>query len=124
MDVKHNLKKIRNGLLKSNGIDKSLEVAGSAVKWSHFQEAHDYNKSHLWKIHRKLSDEHFELTGPNKMRNKLAEDVLDSEMLNLFRELQKSKGSDCLQYNGTIALLEKNFKAGLFCTGYATSHSV
>ena len=110
MDVKHNLKKIRNGLLKSNGIDKSLEVAGSAVKWSHFQEAHDYNKSHLWKIHQKLSDEHFELTGPNKMRNKLAEDVLDSEMLNLFRELKKSKGSDCLQYNGTIALLEKTSK--------------
>ena len=89
MDIKHNLKKIRNGILKSNGMDKKLMLRDKPILWEHFEEARDFNKTKLWKIHQKLKDEHFELNGSNKMRNKLAEDVLDGEMLYLVESLKK-----------------------------------
>ena len=43
------------------------------------------------RIHPKITDEHIFLTKPSKMRNHLAEEVLDKDMLNLMTKFQESR---------------------------------
>lgn len=57
-------------------------------------------------IHQKLSHEHFYLTSESKMRNKLAEDVLNKEMLHLVKTYASSLGENGSNLKGTIELLE------------------
>lgn len=94
--LQHNFKKIRNNILKS-GVDESstrhLKVGGNkSILWEHFVNAFNYDQGeHSLSYHNKLTLDHFQLDPASKMRNHLAEDVLDKNMLNLMRvRIQKN----------------------------------
>ncbi|XP_044179618.1 uncharacterized protein LOC122961098 [Acropora millepora] len=89
MDPKHNIKKIRSNLEKSNlsGKPRSLKIQGKNVTWQQFKDAFQWDqKSFSLPIHEKLTDQHFNLDPASKMRNHLAEDVLDDKMLFLMQK--------------------------------------
>lgn len=92
-DVKHVIKKLRNNIEASKREHKSsagryLVLNGKPVVWDHFEEAYQFNLQSGFRIHKKLTKEHLELTSASKMRNKLAEQVLDKDMLFLFKSYQ------------------------------------
>ena len=80
---------------------------GSSYLWDHWIQAfrwdHDKNP---FPIHRKLTHEHFYLTPQSKMRNHLAEDVLDQEMLHLMQLFQKFLGENGDEIQGSVDLLK------------------
>ena len=81
-------KKIRNNLEKSNlsGKPRSLKIQGKNVTWQQFKDAFQWDqKSFSLPLHEKLTDQHFNLDPASKMRNHLAEDVLDDKMLFLMQ---------------------------------------
>lgn len=104
MDIKHNIKKIRNGIEKSDGTKKNLKINGKDVRWSHFVEAYKFDESKVFKTNRKLTDEHIFLNSISKMRNALAENVLSEDMLWLFEEMGKT------EHEGTVQLLKYTSK--------------
>lgn len=87
--MKHNFKKIRNNILKSavDGNTRSLKTEQDKyVLWEHFENAFHYDQGELsLPTHEKLTLEHFHLDPASKMRNHLAEDVLDKNMLRLMK---------------------------------------
>lgn len=111
MDYSHVIKKIRNNILKSKSSTdgtRRLYVCGHYILWCHFVNAHLWDISHNpLPIHYHLTLEHFELTSESKMRNKLAEDVLGSEMLHLM-ECYASSLADSTHLQSTIQLLKKH----------------
>ncbi|KAK3746723.1 hypothetical protein QZH41_018762, partial [Actinostola sp. cb2023] len=87
MDSKHNIKKIRNNILKSNSTMKPrcLTVGNKKILWSQLLAAYNYDQEQTSiHIHEKLTEQHFHLDPAAKMRNHLAEDVLDKKMLYLM----------------------------------------
>ena len=107
-DIKHVLKKIRNGISSSSSGGKTircLELDGRLILWDHWVKASDYNVQGGYRIHRKLTPEHIELNATGKMRNALAIEVLDSQMLNLMRLYQKTC-KEPEELSCTIKLLE------------------
>jgi hypothetical protein len=58
------------------------------IVWSDWEEAYKFNIKDGFPIHRKLTEEHILLTPVSKMRNGLASDVLNSEMLYLMKLYQ------------------------------------
>lgn len=92
MDPKHNIKKIWNNTEKSNqkGELPCLKLQGKTITWNQFKNAFNWDQeSFSLPLHEQLTVQRFELDPASKMRNKLAEVVLDSKML--FSQLQRSK---------------------------------
>ena len=94
-DPKHVIKKIRNNVESSLAEHKSspgryLSCKGKCILWEHWGEAFNFNYQRGLRIHYKLTKEHIELTGANKMRNKLAEEVLSKDMLYLMQIYQST----------------------------------
>ena len=94
MDYSHAIKKIRNSLFasgKSECHKRQVQHKLGHIYWENFVSAFqwDYN-SHYCRIHRKLTSEHFELNSSLKVRNHLAEQVLNNDMLLLLKCFQKS----------------------------------
>jgi hypothetical protein len=109
MDIKHQLKKIRNNIASSllaKESKRSLVHKGKAIVWSQWESAYEWDKKNTFQQHFKLTDEHFLLTSSNKMRNKLAEQVLDSDMLALMKAYQTTV-KEPEQLSSTIELLEQ-----------------
>ena len=107
-DSSHVFKKIRNSLLKS-GFDKSIrriEFNGGLILWDYFISAYQWDKGNILSVHQKLTHEHIFPNQPAKMRNHLAEQVLDDDMLNMMTTYQASK-DDGSYFDSTIARLEK-----------------
>ena len=53
-------------------------MEGNNIYWSHWKEAYCWDqKSNSCPIHKGLKEDHFNLTPSSRMRNGLAEDVLD-----------------------------------------------
>lgn len=92
-DFQHNIKKIRNNILKSNDITKKprcLQKGNKTITWAQFKAAYDWDQnSFSLPLHEKLTLQHFELDPSSKMRNHLAENVLDSKMLFLMQVNEK-----------------------------------
>lgn len=92
-DFQHNIKKIRNNILKSNDITKKprcLQKGNKTITWAQFKAAYDWDQnSFSLPLHEKLTLQHFELDPSSKMRNHLAENVLDSKMLFLTQVNEK-----------------------------------
>ena len=85
--MQHNIKKLRNNIEKSSARGKRyLTKDGKQILWSHWEEAYlwDQNSNSL-PIHERLKEDHFHLTPSSRMRNALAEDVLDKRMLFLMQ---------------------------------------
>ncbi len=60
-------------------------VNGKSILFEQWVSAFKWDQSHhTMKLHPKLTHDHFELDGRSKMRNGLAEDLLDGNMLYLM----------------------------------------
>jgi len=70
-----------------------------------FIDCYHWDKGNALQIHRKLSNEHFFPSTQSKMRNHLADEVLNSDMLNLMIQYQTHLGSKGVVLNGAIELL-------------------
>lgn len=94
MDYSHMIKKIRNnisksGLLKSH--KKLLQLNNKNIIWDHWIKAYQWDISvNTFKIHQKLTQDQFFLNSQLKMRNILAEEVLDKNMLHLIIQYQQT----------------------------------
>jgi hypothetical protein len=111
-DIKHTFKKVRNGLESSKLANCSdgakgrvLCLNGKNIVWDHWVSAAEYNVQGGYRMHRKLTKEHIELSSTSKMRNKLATDVLDMNMLRLMKEFRKSVKQP-EELDSTVAVLE------------------
>ena len=83
-----NFKKIRNNVEKSNlkGKPRCLTVGGKKILWSHLVDAYKFDQSSTTiHLHEKLTEDHFNLDPALRIRNHLAEDVLDKRMLFLMK---------------------------------------
>ena len=117
MDFSHVIKRVRNNISKSwesgdsngnqNKCIRTLKNGDHLILWDHWIQAfkwdHDTNP---FPIHRKLTYEHFYLTPQSKMRNQLAEDALDQEMLHLMQLFQKFLGGNGDEIQGSVDLLK------------------
>ncbi|XP_070540318.1 uncharacterized protein [Ptychodera flava] len=116
MDPKHNIKKIRNNLEKST--DKgpnTLQVDGRQILWKHWFSAYSMDQSsNSLVIHERLTEDHFHLSAQLKMRNHLAEDVLDRKMLFTMqaykRHLNKRNGQEVSFLDASIEVLTHTSK--------------
>ena len=55
------------------------------ILWAHWSAAYEYSVSRDWRIHPKLTKQHVDPAQLDKMRNHLAEEVLDKNMLYLMK---------------------------------------
>ena len=122
MDYSHVVKKIRNNCCKS-GLrsvhNRKLFLRSSLSVWDHWVQAFQWDVSeNPYPIHRKLTHEHYFPTSESKMRNHLAEDVLDKNMLHLMSCYRNSlsDATKSAELRGTIEFLQqtsvlvKNFR--------------
>ena len=114
MDPKHLGKKLRNNCLASGtgpGHKRCINYKGDKIMWRHWIAAYEWDRSvNAFPIHHKLSDDHLYLTSQLKMRNHLAEQTLDKEMLHLMECFKKSHDNGGSYLNGTIEFLKKTSK--------------
>ena len=83
--LQHEFKKVRNSLIKSgDGRPKKIVYNFHSVSWKHFLDAYEWDQANCPKQHQKLTSAHINPDQGEKMRNKLANDVLNAEMLALF----------------------------------------
>lgn len=109
-DIKHVLKKIRNNFESCKLEHKAtagryLILNGKPIVWDHVEAAFQFNTQSRFRIHRQLTKEYVELTSATKMRNKLAEQVLDNDMLFLMKSYQATHDKPEL-ISSTISFLE------------------
>ncbi|XP_014664264.1 PREDICTED: uncharacterized protein LOC106806734 isoform X2 [Priapulus caudatus] len=87
-----------------------MDPKAGFITWEMWVKAYQWdraaNPSEVSRIHHVLSDEHIWPNNGQKMQNKLAEDVLNKEMLHLFKAYQKAEGRNGDSLNGAIQLLE------------------
>ncbi len=76
--------------------------------WNHWIDAYEWDRAHPLKINHRLTQEHFFLDTRSKMRNHLATEILDDNMLALMRKYKGFSGRKDLE--GTIILLEHTSK--------------
>ena len=108
MDIKHTIKKIRNNILASSPTGtRQLRIHDHDVMWSHWQDAYQWDRRNPLQIHNNLKHDHLYLDSASKMRNRLAEDVLDINMLQLFMERAESMGDRGASLCGCIALRQQ-----------------
>ena len=95
MDYSHVIKKIRNSLYNSgpNGTRSILSSRGLDIQWKAWVEAYDFDRSNPIQVHKKLTKDHIYLDTSSKMRNHLAEEVLNDDMLQLMVDYKGSLGS-------------------------------
>jgi hypothetical protein len=92
-DIMHVLKKTRNNIEASKADNKTkngryLVLNDKSIIWEHWEECFRYNIQNGFAIHSKLTDEHIVLTPASKMRNQLAIQVLNKDMLYLMKAYQ------------------------------------
>lgn len=108
-DIMHCLKKIRNNI-ESSGSEKQggryLILNGHPVVWEHWKECLQFNFQNGFSIHRHLTDEHINLTPASRLRNHLALQVLDKDMLYLMIRYQSTL-KDPPSLSSSISLLEE-----------------
>ena len=62
---------------------------GKKLVWKQFKDVFEWDQSSFsLPLHEKLTPQHFELDPSSKIRNRLAEDVLDDKMLLTLVDLQ------------------------------------
>lgn len=88
-DIKYVLKKTCNSVSASstNSKIRCLVLNDLPIFWDYWVQAYHYNSSFGLRIHPKLTKEHVYLTNASKMRNKLANQVLDSDMHHLMESV-------------------------------------
>ena len=98
MDYSHVMKKIRNNISKSGtslSHKRHLQLDSNSILWEHWYKAYQWDVySNPLKVYQQLTQDHFFLNSQLKMRNRLAEDVMNQDMLHLMKCYQKSLGDD------------------------------
>lgn len=111
MDISHVLKKVRNNVLKSGLLKTStrnLTLANDhVIQWQMWIDAFKWDQTNGLQLHRKLTNEHIYLSTQSKMRNHLAVEVLNSDMLHLMRQYQASLLNKCRDLDGVIEFLKQ-----------------
>ena len=120
MDFSHVIKRIRN-CVYSSGVQpyhiRELQTPSGPIVWKMFYDAYMWDKeTNTLRIHRRLTDEHLRLNSALKMRNHLAENILDFEMLNLMRQYQASMKNNevfaaVLQFLGVTSTIIQIFRS-------------
>ncbi|MES9902010.1 MAG: hypothetical protein ABW168_04915 [Sedimenticola sp.] len=115
MDFSHVMKKIRNNILKSGihaNCTRLLTILPSmkTIQWQMFVDCFKWDKSNSFQIHKKLTNEHMYVSTQGKMRNHLAEDVLDTDMLHTMIQYQGTLGQNGHILNGVIEILRRTSK--------------
>lgn len=92
-DFSHNIKKLGNSLISSGTVagrhTRHLMRNGLPMVWQQWADAVIWDRNTNGRlIHYKVTDTHIFPNGAEKMRNHLAEDMLDGQMLNLMRQYQ------------------------------------
>lgn len=113
-DIMHCLKKVRNNIESSRVENRQqggryLVLNGFPILWEHWMECFQFNFQNGFSIHRRLTDEHINLTPASKMRNHLALQVLDKDMLYLMKRYQSTL-SDPQSLSSSVSLLEQTSK--------------
>jgi hypothetical protein len=111
-DYSHVCKRLRNNVW-SSGKNKTrlLTCNGLEIIWDMWEECYRWDcTANKHSLHHKLTTEHIFPTAVEKMRNHLAEDVLNGEMLNLMKVYQKSLGGSGARLDGAIRFLEQTSK--------------
>ncbi|XP_061171803.1 uncharacterized protein LOC133181293 [Saccostrea echinata] len=121
-DIKHVLKRIRNNIESSrrenqgNSNGRYLVLEGQAILWDHWEECFFFNYQGGFEIHNKLTEDHITLTAASKMRNQLAIDVLNKNMLFLMKSYQQTL-PDPERLSSSIRLLEAtSIICDIFCS--------
>ncbi|XP_070575008.1 uncharacterized protein [Ptychodera flava] len=108
-DFSHDVKKLRNSVM-SSGHEKGqhtrlLTYEGKEITWEHFKNAVLWDRDvNSRPIYYRISDTHLAPNKAEKMRNHLAEDMLNKEMLHLM-EVYQSCLPDGSHLESTIAFL-------------------
>jgi hypothetical protein len=77
------------------------------IVWDHWFKAYQWDiSSNTLKVYQKLTQDHFFLNSELKMRNKLAEDVLDENMLHLMEVYSDSLGEKANELASSVELLK------------------
>ena len=102
MDYSYVIKRVRNNVNKSgNGTTYTRNL------WEHWANAFRWHReTNAFPLHRKLTNEHLFLSQESKMRNHLAKDVMNGEMLHLMECFQKFLGEDGYLLDDSVALLK------------------
>ncbi|KAJ8306362.1 hypothetical protein KUTeg_016907 [Tegillarca granosa] len=94
MDTCHLLKKIRNSVLSSGFLSshqRLLTVNGKFIIWKMWIDAFNWDQStNSFKIHNKLTDDHIFPSNAQEMKNNLAFETLDSNMLHLMKKYSET----------------------------------
>lgn len=111
MDYSHVMNTIRNNILKS-GIRKGSTChlalrTGEPIQWQMWIVAYNWDRQNAFHIHRRLSNDHIFPSQQTKMRNHLAEEALNSDMLHLFLQYQAYLGLKGSVLNGVVQLLNQ-----------------
>jgi hypothetical protein len=111
-DFSHNMKKLRNAVLKSGETKgqhtRKLVHQDNPIVWQQWIDAVEWDRTvNSRPLHFKVTDTHLHPNGSEKMRNQLAEQMLDEDMLHLMHCYQASLEDETKStLSSTIALLE------------------
>lgn len=120
-DIMHVFKKVRNNIESSKLEHKTsagryLVNEGKSITWDHWEACFNYNFQSGFSVHPKLTEEHIKLTPAAKMRNSLAIEVLNRDMLYLMK-LYLATLQNPENLTSSIRLLEQTSKlVDIFCT--------
>lgn len=82
------------------------QIVKHTIQWQMFIDCFHWDQQNGLQLHRKLTNEHLFPDSQLKMRNHLAEHVLNGEMLHLMKQYKNSLGEKGQVLNGAIELLE------------------
>lgn len=109
MDYSHSIKKVRNRIYNSgqSGTRHMESSSGQTLIWQLWWEAFAFNKTNPIAIHPKITYQHLRFDNFDQMRNRIAEEVLDRDMLQLMYEFRVSLGKQGIRLDPAIELLEQ-----------------
>ncbi|KAK3091321.1 hypothetical protein FSP39_018905, partial [Pinctada imbricata] len=110
-DYSHNIKKLRNAVLSSgvNGT-RAIKKGDHFIMWQQWLDAAKWDDdTNSRKLHYKITPSHLHPDSAEKMRNHLAEEMLDSDMLNLMQQY-KQHLQNRPELNSAIEFLENTSK--------------
>ena len=110
-DFSHNIKKLRNSLIKSGNIKgfhtRQVILNGKDIVWKHWEKAVEWDRNtNPRRILHKITDAHLNPNISEKMRNSLAEEMLDKDFLHLMKSYAHSLSNHEF-LDSSIKLLEQ-----------------
>lgn len=93
-DFSHNVKKLRNAVFSSGTSGhhtRYLVKSGHPIVWKQWVDCIEWDRATNSRlIHHKVTESHLHPNSAEKMRNKLAEDMMGEDMLNVMLKYQVS----------------------------------